>query len=534
MANFARFCGLNASKFPQREFLIESYPSQGTRRTLTWEQLDQQTNKLANFLIRECGLKKGDCVQQLLMNSLEWYITYMAVLKTGAVISPLNFRFASGDIKYACDVTRSHSFILGEQFLPKVEPILGDIDYCRNFICLGENVPEGFTSLQQILDEGDPSPVLVEVTDDDPAELMFTSGTTGAPKPVSHSHGTLFWIGIGNALTYNEGYGSVYLAPHPFYHSGTLFLSFPSYIAAGKVLMPMELKPDLYLRSIADEGCTGGWNTVPTWSDLIGQIKSGAIDLADYDLSALRHIEIGAQPVPYILFEDTKRLLPHVAIGNIYGITEGGGGGLTNCYDEDILRKPGSIGQATAFMEAKVVDRDMNEVPAGVVGELVIKGPRLMKEYAFNPAMTADSILDGWLKTGDLAYVDEEGFIFFTDRQKDLIIRGGENIFPAEIEDALRKHPKVQDVAVLGYPDARLVEVVMAIVQLAPGETMTAEEVVGFVREKGLAKFKWPEKVVFSAVPRNPAGKIEKPKLREIYVRPAKEALDAEFRRPGA
>ena len=128
---------------------------------------------------------------------------------------------------------------------------------------------------------------------------MFTSGTTGAPKPVSHSHGTLFWIGIGNALTYNEGYGSVYLAPHPFYHSGTLFLSFPCYIAAGKILMPMELRPDLYLRSIADEKCTGGWNTVPTWSDLIGQIKSGAIDLADYDLSALRHIEIGAQPVPY-------------------------------------------------------------------------------------------------------------------------------------------------------------------------------------------------------------------------------------------
>ena len=156
MANFARFCGLNASKFPQREFLIESYPSQGTRRTLTWEQLDAQTNKLANFLIRECGLKKGDCVQQLLMNSLEWYITYMAVLKTGAVISPLNFRFASGDIKYACDVTRSHSFILGEQFLPKVEPIMGDIDYCRHFICLGQNVPEGFTSLQHILDEATP------------------------------------------------------------------------------------------------------------------------------------------------------------------------------------------------------------------------------------------------------------------------------------------------------------------------------------------------------------------------------------------
>ncbi|HOJ43277.1 MAG TPA: AMP-binding protein, partial [Syntrophorhabdaceae bacterium] len=218
-------------------------------------------------------------------------------------------------------------------------------------------------------------------------------------------------------------------------------------------------------------------------------------------------------------------------IGNIYGITEGGGGGLTNCYDEDIMRKPGSIGKATVFMEAKIVDSEGNELPPGKVGEIVLRGPRLMKEYAFNPEMTAKTIKNGWLYTGDLGYKDEEGFIFFADRSKDLIIRGGENIFPAEIEDVLRKHPKIADVAVLGYPHPRLVEIVMAVIQTKEGETLTDEEVVNFVKEKGLAKYKWPEKIIYAPVPRNPAGKIEKPKLRDIYVKPAKEAMEKEFKK---
>ncbi|MEN6616529.1 MAG: class I adenylate-forming enzyme family protein [Syntrophorhabdus sp.] len=529
--NFAMFSGLNASKFPQREFIIESYPSKKQRRSLTWKQFDDQANRIANYLIKDCGIKKGDIVLHLMMNSMEWYASYIAVLKTGATVTPLNFRFASDDIKYAADVTKCKVFMFGEQFNARVEPIMKEMDYCKNFICLGDKIPAGTKSYNEIATKGDATPYCLETKDDDMAELMFTSGTTGAPKPVSHTHNSLFYIGIGNAMTYNEGYNSVYLSPHPFYHIGTLFLSFPCYIAAGKVLMAMETQPEFYLRSMADEKCTGGWNTVPTWSDVINAIKTGAVDLKNYDLSALRHIEIGAQPVPYVLLEDSKKFFPKLPIANIYGITEGGGGGLTNCYDEDIMRKPGSIGKATVFMEAKVIDSDGKELPASAVGELLLKGPRLMKEYAFNPEMTAKNIKDGWLYTGDLAYKDEEGFIFFADRAKDLIIRGGENIFPAEIEDALRKHPKVMDVAVLGYPHPRLVEIVMAIIQPKEGETIVDEEIINFVKEKGLAKYKWPEKMVYTTIPRNPAGKIEKPKLRDTDVKPAKEAMEKEFKK---
>ncbi len=529
--NFARFCLLNGKKYPDREFLIESWPSKNTRRAITWKEFNEQSNKLANFLMKECGIKKGDIVLHLMMNSIEWVIAYFAVLKTGATVTPLNFRFASSDIKYAADVTKCKAFILGDGFLPKVQPIQKDMPYIEKYICVGENVPSDMVSFKEIMEKGDPTNVLEDVEEEDMAELMFTSGTTGPPKPVCHTHRSLFFIGIGNALTYNEGYETVYLAPHPFYHSGSLFLSFPSYIAAGKVLMPMELKPESFIKSMADEKCTGGWTTVPTWSDLINAIKDGKINPKDYDLSNLRYVVVGAQPVPQVLFEDTKRIFPWLKTGNIYGITEGGGGGLTNLYDEDVFRKPGSIGKPTVFMDAKIVDDEGKEVPPGTVGELLLKGPRVMKEYAFNPEMTKKTIEDGWLHTGDLAYMDEEGFIYYADRKKDLIIRGGENIFPAEIEDVLRKHPKIQDVAVIGYPHPRLVEIAMAIIQLKPGETMTEEEVIEFCKQAGLAKYKWPEKIVFDQVPRNPAGKIEKPKLREKYVKPVKEKMEKEMKK---
>jgi len=527
--NFARYCWLNASKFPDREFLIESYPSKRERRALDWSGLNDQTNRLANFLVEECQVKKGDIVLHLMTNSLEWFVTYMAVLKAGATITPLNFRFASSDIKYAADVTRCKVFILGDAFVPRVQPIMKQLDYVKRYVCVGAGFPAGMKSYAQIMEQGDSAPILVDTEDDDRAELMFTSGTTGAPKPVCHTHASLFFTGVGNALTYNEGYSSVYLAPHPFYHSGTLFLAFPSYIGAGKILMPMELQPEHYIRSLADEKCTGGWNTVPTWSDLINAIKSGKMRLEDYDLSALRHIEIGAQPVPFVLLEDSKKIFPKLPIGNIYGITEGGGGGLTNLYDEDVMRKPGSIGKATVFMEAKVVDDKGDALPSGRVGELMLKGPRLMKEYAFNDALTAKTMPGGWLHTGDLVHMDEEGYIFFDDRAKDLIIRGGENIFPAEVEGSLRNLPKIQDVAILGFPDARLGEIVLAIIQAKPGEALTEADVIGFCEQSGMAKYKWPEKMIFAAIPRSPAGKIEKHKLRDTFVKEAKEALQREF-----
>ncbi len=226
-------------------------------------------------------------------------------------------------------------------------------------------------------------------------------------------------------------------------------------------------------------------------------------------------MEIGAQPVPFDVMRKLVETLP-VGVSNIYGITEGGGGGLFNLYPEDVLRKPGSIGKPTFGVEGKIVDIKGDELPPGEVGELVFSTPRMMKGYFKNEEMTREGLKDGWLYTGDLLQTDEEGFFYIVDRKKDMITSGGENIFPVEIEDALMEHPKIDDVACIGHPDERLVEVVMAIIQLKEGETMTEEEVLAFGKGK-LAKYKLPRKILFDKVMRNPTGKLMKPQMREKY-----------------
>ncbi|NLL20843.1 MAG: acyl--CoA ligase [Firmicutes bacterium] len=522
--NFSYYGIINAKKYPQQEFLIELTPSKKMRRSLTWKEFNEQTNKVANYLKNKLGVQKGDYVLHLQMNSMEWIVTFHAILRVGAVAVPLNFRFAPNDIKYAADACNPKVFIFGEGFLPKVQPIEGELNSVISYICIGENIPDNMVSYNEIMESSSPEDIIVNVDGEDPAELMFTSGTTGPPKPVCQAHNNLYQIGIGNALTYGEGHQTVYLAPHPFYHSGSFFLSFPSYLAGGKIIILLELnEPSYLLDAIYQEKVTHGWVTVPTMSDTVNAVKKGTIDLSKYDFSHVTgSIVIGAQPVPSSLYKDMKELLPFKT-GNIYGITEGGGGGTINLYDEDVLDRPGSIGKGTFNVETRIVDENGKDVPVGEVGELLLKGPRNMKEYFKNPEMTGKTLVDGWLYTGDLVRMDEDGYIYIADRKKDLIIRGGENIFPVEIEDVLRRNSKIADVAVIGYPHERLVEIAMAIIQLYPGETMTEKEVIEFCSQQGLAKYKWPEKIVFDNVLRNVTGKINKPLMREKYIGPSQK-----------
>lgn len=516
--NFAGFGLVNAQKYPEKVFLIELTPSVPLRRTLTWHEFNARTNRVANYLRQDLGLGKGDFVLQLQMNSLEWLITYHAVLRTGATVVPLNFRFAPADIRYAAEVCRPKAFILEEGFLPKVDPVRKDMDSIRHYICLGDAVPADMASYADIVRTSPATDLLVETDDQDLAELMFTSGTTGPPKAVGQAHTTLYNIGLACALSYCEGFDTVYLAPHPFYHSGSLFLSFPSYLAGGQIVILKELtNPRWLLATISEEKVNNGWVTVPCMSDTVNAIKRGEIDLADFDFSHVTgQIVIGAQPVPYSLFQDMKNIFPF-RTGNIYGITEGGGGGSFNLYDPDVLERPGSIGKPTFNTAARIVDEEGRDVPPGTVGELLLKGPRVMKEYFRNPELTAQVFTDGWLHTGDLVKADADGYVYIVDRKKDLIIRGGENIFPLEVEEVLHRHPKIADVAVIGYPHERLVEITCAIIQLHPGQTMEEAEVTEFCKEQGLARYKWPEKVVFAPVLRNPTGKIQKFLLREKY-----------------
>jgi acyl-CoA synthetase (AMP-forming)/AMP-acid ligase II len=302
----------------------------------------------------------------------------------------------------------------------------------------------------------------------------------------------------------------------PLYHSGTLFLWAPFYATGATGTLLREFKdPKWIIEALAEEKGTDVLLVVPVAVALLNALKKGDIKLTDYDLSSWRYLEIGAQPVP---FEVMKGLVENLACGvsNIYGITEGGGGGLFNLYPEEVLRKPGSIGKPTFGVEGKIVDFSGSELPPGEVGELIFRTNRMMKGYYNNPEMTQETLKGGWLYTGDLLRTDEEGYFYIVDRKKDMVTSGGENIFPVEIEDALMEHPDIDDVACIGYPDERLVEAVMAIVQLKHGKSMTEEDVIEFAKSK-MAVYKVPRKVVFDQVMRNPTGKLMKPQMREKY-----------------
>jgi acyl-CoA synthetase (AMP-forming)/AMP-acid ligase II len=515
--NYARYAAINARHLPDKVCLIERTPSRNERRTMTWKEFNLAINRTANYLSKELGVKDGDYVMHLQNNSLEWLITYYGIIKLGAVIVPLNFRFVGPDILYAAGVCDPKVFILGSEFLPVVQPVQNDLTTVEKYICVGDEVPEDMIDFKVVDAYDDESEALVSVDDHHDLAMMFTSGTTGKPKPVLHTHYSLNHTAIGNGMSYFVQKNDNYVFFLPLYHSGTMFLWAPFFATGATGTLLREFRePQWIIEAMAEEKGTDILFVVPVAVAILNAVKNGDLKIGDYDLSSWKYLEIGAQPVPFEVMKGLVETFPNTGVSNIYGITEGGGGGTFNLYPADVLRKPGSIGKPTFGVEAMLVDFEGKEIPPGEVGELTFRTPRMMKGYFKNPEMTAETLKDGWLYTGDLLKTDEEGFFYIVDRKKDMITSGGENIFPVEIEDALMENPKIDDVACIGYPDDRLVEIVMAIVQLKEGETMTEEEVIEFAKQK-ISTYKVPRKVVFDSVMRNPTGKLMKPQMREKY-----------------
>jgi fatty-acyl-CoA synthase len=514
--NYSKYAVMHARHLPEKVCLIERTPSSGQRRTFTWKQFNAAINRVANYLAKECGVKYGDYVMHLQNNSLEWLVSYYAIIRLGAVVVPLNFRFESADVLYAAGVCNPRVFIFGSEFLKVVQPIQGQLNSIEHYICVGDEVPDDMIDYAKADGYGDDGDALVDVKANHDLAMMFTSGTTGTPKPVMHSHASLKNTAVGNGMSYFVEKNDNYLFFLPLFHSGTMFLWAPFYATGATGTILREFNDAKYIiEAMAEEKCTDTLFVVPIAIMVLNAISNGSVKLDDYDLSAWRYMEIGAQPVPFDIMKKLVETLP-CGVSNIYGITEGGGGGLFNLYPEDVLRKPGSIGKPTFGVEAKIVDFDGSELPAGSVGELIFSTDRMMKAYHGNPEMTATTVQDGWLRTGDLLKTDAEGFYYIVDRMKDMITSGGENIYPVEIEDALMDHPDIEDVACIGYPDDRLVEIVLAVVQLHEGKSMTEAELIDFAKSK-MATYKVPRKVLFAPVPRSATGKVMKPALREKY-----------------
>lgn len=289
---------------------------------------------------------------------------------------------------------------------------------------------------------------------------------------------------------------------------------FGSFLTGSKAVLLKGTKPKYIMDAISQEKCTIVWLLVPWAQDILDALDRGDIKLEDYDLDQLRLMHIGAQPVPPSLIKRWKEYFPHHQYDTNYGLSESIGPGAVHLGVENI-HKVGAIGKAGYGWKTRIVDENGADVEPGGVGELILQGPGVMTCYYHDEEATKESLKDGWLYTGDMAQEDEDGFIFLVDRKKDVIISGGENLYPVQIEDFFRAHKAVKDVAVIGLPDKRLGEIAAAIVEIKEGAECTQEDLELFCKK--LPRYKRPHKYIFAEVPRNATGKIEKPKLREIY-----------------
>ena len=501
----------NAKLYGNDVSLIELDHDAGIRRELTWSDFDKYANKIANSLLAN-GIKKGDKVAILMMNCLEWLPVYFGILKTGALAVPFNFRYTANEIKNCLEISEAETLVFGPEFVERVGAVLGELKV-KKYVFVGDNKPEYTVALDEfVADASDIAPD-IKLTEEDEAALYFTSGTTGFPKAILHPHRSLTTSCETEQAHHGQTRDDNYLCIPPLYHTGAKMHWFGSLLSASKAVLLKGVKPRTIIEAVSKEHCTIVWLLVPWAQDILDAIDNGDIDINEYELSQWRLMHIGAQPVPPSLIKRWKQRFPNHQYDTNYGLSESTGPGCVHLGVENI-DKVGAIGVPGHNWQVRIVDENGNEVPAGEVGELTVKGPGVMREYYKDPKATAAAIRDGWLFTGDMAKV-EDGFIYLVDRKKDVIISGGENIFPVQIEDHLRANDNIKDVAVIGLPDMRLGEIVAAIIELKPGHTMTEADVIAFC--SSMPRYKRPRKIIFETVPRNATGKIEKPKLRERY-----------------
>ena len=493
--------------------LIQPTSSFWYRREITWHVFNEKANRFAQLLMSR-GVKKGDKVAILLMNCLEWLPIYFGILKTGALAVPMNVRYSAEEIKYCMDLADVDVLVFGPEFIGRMETIAESVSKNRILFYVGGDCPSFAEDYDKLTSNCASITPGVPLTDEDDAAIYFSSGTTGFPKAILHTHRSLMHACKVEQQHHYQTKDDVFLCIPPLYHTGAKMHWFGSLLSGSRAVLLKGVNPETILQTVSREKCTIVWLLVPWALDILEALDNGTVHLEDYELSQWRLMHIGAQPVPQSLIHRWKQYFPNHQYDTNYGLSESIGPGCVHLGVENI-RKVGAIGVPGYGWEVKIIDESGNTVSQGEVGELAVKGPGVMKCYYNNPEATAEVLHDGWLYTGDMARQDEDGFYFLVDRKKDVVISGGENIYPVEIENYMSKFEKIKDVAVIGLPDKRLGEIATAIVELKQGVECTEEEVNEFCM--GMPRYKRPRKIIFAPVPRNATGKIEKPKLRKMY-----------------
>lgn len=510
---------LNPESNPKRRVwkeynLIEPTKEKSYRTEMTWKEFDEKANRFANSL-KALGYGKGSKIAILLMNCLEWLPIYFGVLKLGALAVPMNFRYSSDEIEYCLKLSESDALVFGPEFIGRVEEVVENNDDNHYMIFVGDGACPTFADSYYDMVSSEPDTFdAPEISDDDYAAIYFSSGTTGFPKAILHKHRSLMHSCEVEQAHHGQTKDDIFLCIPPLYHTGAKMHWFGSLISGSRAVLLKGTKPEFILSAVSEERCTIVWLLVPWAQDILAELDSGAIKLSDYTLEQWRLMHIGAQPVPQSLIKRWKQYFNHHLYDTNYGLSESIGPGCVHLGVENI-DKVGAIGKAGYGWETKICDEHGITVERGAVGELCVKGPGVMTCYYNDEKATAEVLKDGWLFTGDMAREDEDGFIYLVDRKKDVIITGGENLYPVQIEDFLSTNNKILDVAVIGLHDTRLGEIAAAIIEIKKGMTCTEDEINEFCQK--LPRYKRPRKIIFAHVPRNPTGKIEKPKLRKMY-----------------
>ncbi len=489
-------------------------------RSYTYRELNERCNGTAGFL-HALGVRKGDRVALLLLNSPEYMESFFAVAKIGAVVVPLNWRLVADELEFILSDAGATTLIFSEEFAPMVEDLKSrGLESLQNWVCVDgvggdqKGLPafaESYAKLQGGAAVDEP---VIDASDDDDLYIMYTSGTTGHPKGVVHTHSTAMWGALTISVTSDVRYRDVYIVALPLFHVGALTpLTVNVYRGATSILM-RTFDPVEVWKLVQEHNVTV-MLAVPAMLNFMLQV----LEKAGFDYSSLRWIMSGAAPVPVTLIQAYAGI--GIEIHQVYGLTETCGPACL-ISPEDAISKAGSTGKAFFHTNVRIVDDAGNDVPAGDVGEVIVSGRHIMKEYWRRPDETAKTIRDGWLYTGDLASMDEEGFVYIQDRKKDMIISGGENIYPAELENVLLGHAGITDAAVIGQPSPKWGESPLAIV-VRSDESLAESAVLEYCEGK-LARFKMPKGVEFvDEIPRNPSGKILKRILRDRFPGPAEE-----------
>ena len=483
------------------------------RREITWEVFNEKANRCANMLLQH-GIGKGKKVAILLMNCIDWLPLYFGILKAGALAVPLNFRYSSDEIDYCLDLAEADALVFGSEFIGRVEAIADKLSRRCMLIYLGASCPAFSDDYNDLISECSGTFPACTLEESDDAAIYFSSGTTGFPKAILHNHESLIHSCRVEQNHHGQTKDDCFLCIPPLYHTGAKMHWFGSLLTGSKAVILKGTQSRNILEAVSQEKCTIVWLLVPWAQDILNSLDSGELRVEDFELSQWRLMHIGAQPVPQSLIKRWLEYFPDQQYDTNYGLSESIGPGAVHLGVENV-HKVGAIGVAGYGWEVKIVTPEGAEVERGSVGELCLKGPGVMTCYYRDSKATADTIRDGWLYTGDMAMQDEDGFIYLVDRKKDVIITGGENLYPVQIENFLSAHPKIKDVAVIGLPDTRLGEIAAAIIEIKKDVTCSEEEINEFCLD--LPRYKRPRKIIFADVPRNPTGKIEKPKLRKIY-----------------